>query len=186
MGGMVLGWVVLVALVVVNGLPLYAQQLPKLSDYPAGEIFRGTPAAPRLDTPEKREFRTRLRQEAALGPNFAGRFRLATWGCGTECRSLAVIDVRSGEVWMVPFQWEAASETPLRPACHLGGGYDVTSELLIAQGQVLDKAGTHFLHWQNGRFTLLRFVEGFCRNSDLPRHPAGVTYVVQVRAGPLP
>jgi hypothetical protein len=53
---------------------------PQLEDYPATDIFRGTPARLVLATKDARMFRTELRRQAARGPNFAGHYTLALWG----------------------------------------------------------------------------------------------------------
>jgi hypothetical protein len=45
-----------------------------------------------------RMYRTKLREAAAAGPNFAGHFTLALWGCGTGCQIVAVIDARTGRL----------------------------------------------------------------------------------------
>jgi hypothetical protein len=45
-----------------------------------------------------REYRTVLRQELAQGPNFAGHYRVAVWGCGSSCAMFAVIDTDTGRV----------------------------------------------------------------------------------------
>lgn len=70
--------------------------------YPPEPRLTTAPAAPRLRTRQARRYRTVLREEAALGPNFNGHYRLAHWGCGTNCVEWAVIDLLSGEVWMAP------------------------------------------------------------------------------------
>lgn len=72
--------------------------------YPAVESAPASPAA--LDLASYRfapRFRTVLGAGAAQGPNFAGAFTIVTWGCGSSCRFLAVLDSRSGRVfgpWM--------------------------------------------------------------------------------------
>ncbi len=48
---------------------------------------------------DARMFRTNLRNAAKEGVNFAGRFILTTWGCGTNCSQSAIIDARSGRVF---------------------------------------------------------------------------------------
>jgi hypothetical protein len=45
-----------------------------------------------------RAFRTRLREGAGGGPNFAGTFTVVIWGCGAPCQMVAVIDARSGRL----------------------------------------------------------------------------------------
>ena len=45
-----------------------------------------------------------IREGAAKGPNFAGHFTIADWGCGAGCVSIAVIDAKDGKVYSGPFQ----------------------------------------------------------------------------------
>ena len=70
--------------------------------YPAAPALRGAPAKVRLDSAKVRRFRTVLREEAQQGVNFNGHYRLAKWGCGTNCIEWAVIDLADGRVWMAP------------------------------------------------------------------------------------
>ena len=73
--------------------------LPRFEDYPATNTFRGKPAAPRIDSAKYgRTFRTRLREGARQGPNFAGVFTIVIWGCGSSCQHVAVIDARTGRL----------------------------------------------------------------------------------------
>ena len=83
------------------GLVASMAEPPRLQDYPVTDIFRGKPSAPVLSTKEARMFRTELRRQAARGPNFAGHYTLALWGCGAGCANGAVIDARSGQVWFI-------------------------------------------------------------------------------------
>jgi hypothetical protein len=43
-------------------------------------------------------YRTVLRQETAQGPNFAGHYRVAVWGCGSSCSMFAVVNLDTGRV----------------------------------------------------------------------------------------
>ena len=62
--------------------------ITRFEDYPVTAIFKGTPALPKLRLGD-RLFRTRIRKGAAKGPNFAGHYTIADWGCGTRCVSIA-------------------------------------------------------------------------------------------------
>lgn len=91
-----------------SGLPFAAsaeaaKPVPRFEDYPEKTRYTGHPAAPRLDSPLARKFRTVLRDGAAQGPNFAGHFTVVEWGCGSGCRQLAIVDARSGKVIAMPF-----------------------------------------------------------------------------------
>ena len=71
--------------------------------YPVPSAYKGKPAPVNLashkDAPT---FRTRLGEAAAKGPNFAGHMTVATWGCGTSCQAVALIDARNGRVHFGP------------------------------------------------------------------------------------
>ena len=74
-----------------------------LAKYPAAAPFKGKPAAVNLASHrDARTFRTRLREAPAQGPNFAGHMIVATWGCGTSCQTVALIDARNGRVYFGP------------------------------------------------------------------------------------
>src|SRR5687767_8774797 len=70
-----------------------AARPPQFGDFPAGARFTGRPAAVDLvsDTAAGR-FRTRLRWSEGDTVDFAGRYRLVLWGCGTSCQSGALVD----------------------------------------------------------------------------------------------
>jgi len=56
---------------------------------------------PNLDltsNPTARTYPTSLRREMAQGPNFAGHYRVAVWGCGTSCSMFAVVNLATGRV----------------------------------------------------------------------------------------
>jgi hypothetical protein len=73
--------------------------MPTFDEYMAEPAYAGEVA--NLDFTSfsgAREFRTVLNQAQQLGPNFAGRFVVASWGCGTSCQEHAVTDVASGRI----------------------------------------------------------------------------------------
>jgi len=94
----------LLAAIVLNAALAHAPRtIPaEFAKHPAASRLRTRPHALLLDTAEKRRFRTMLRTESAEGPNFNGHYRVASWGCGTNCVEWAVVDLASGKVWMAP------------------------------------------------------------------------------------
>ena len=73
-----------------------ANAVPTFADYRVGIVSaRESTGTPKLTTPEQRRFRTAIRQAAAKGPNFAGHFTIAAWGCGTGCIQFVVVDNQS-------------------------------------------------------------------------------------------
>ena len=89
-------------LAVAGGRRQSNQKLPRFEDYLVTEASTGPPAALKLTSPEERQFHTSLREAAEKPPNFAGHFRIVSWGCGTNCLGGAVIDLKTGEVVQLP------------------------------------------------------------------------------------
>ncbi len=74
----------------------------EFSLHPAAHRLAHTPAAPIVSSGKARRYRSVLRAEAREGANFNGHYRVASWGCGTNCIEWAVIDLESGKVWFPP------------------------------------------------------------------------------------
>jgi hypothetical protein len=137
--------------------------LPAFDQFGVDEIFTGKPAPPQI-TGKHKSYRTMIRRGAAKGPNFAGHYTIADWGCGTSCVSMAIIDAKDGRVhdgpfgylgWGLPLKYEGryspASES-FRPL-----SYRVDSRLLIVRGCPQDEnCASYFYEWTDSRFKLLR------------------------------
>jgi hypothetical protein len=98
-----------------------SDRLPAFDDYRVTEVYKGAAAPVDLRSyPGARRFRTRLTEGGAKGPNFAGRFTVVTWGCGTSCEQVAIIDAVTGKVHF-----------PLRRGISNGICFRLGSSLLI-------------------------------------------------------
>jgi hypothetical protein len=72
---------------------------PRFADFPAKAERIGRPATIDLKSnPAAGQFRTVLRRASRKGPDFAGRFTLATFGCGAGSLCWEIVDGRSGRV----------------------------------------------------------------------------------------
>ena len=79
------------------------KRAPRFEDYPVKETFRGKPAPIDFHSNSSaRTFRTMLGETVAHGPNFAAHYAVNTWGCGTECLQIGIVDLRNGKVYMPP------------------------------------------------------------------------------------
>jgi hypothetical protein len=125
--------------------------LPRFEQYSVSKTFSGKPAAVNLRShPKARLFRTALKLGSEKGPNFAGHYTVATWGCGSDCRMVAVIDAITGKVYFAPFQVST------------GASFHVDSRLLVANESEIERylAGEEMLDvympgwyiWRNGKF----------------------------------
>ena len=72
---------------------------PVADSFPAEREFAGEPAAINFGAnTDAQAFRTLLTRAASTGPNFAGAYTVATWGCGTSCQMSAIIDASTGAI----------------------------------------------------------------------------------------
>jgi hypothetical protein len=77
-------------------------KVPRFEDFPETEKWAGPPAKVVLDRPVVRMFRGQFRYAALQPPNFAGHYRVAIWGCGTQCLEGGMIDLATGRVIELP------------------------------------------------------------------------------------
>ena len=137
------------------------KRVPRFEDYPAKRTYIGRHAAVVL-TPDNRAFRTRLREAAREKPNFAGRYVLTAWGCGTGCVLGAAVDLRTGRVTWLPdtlccwWETEENISDDFEPI-----EFRLSSRLIIFRGMLGEKEqskGTHFYKMENGRFVHLHSI----------------------------
>jgi hypothetical protein len=160
--GAVLGWLVMTS--------VWAQDPgsdPRFEDFPIGGTFNSKPSPPKLVEKRDRLFRTRIREGAAKGPNFARRYTIVEWGCGSGCVSFALADAEVGTLFRPPFR-DLGWGMPLmeyegRYAPNRDGfmplSYRLDSSLLVVRGCPEDEnCGTYFYEWKAPRFRLIRKV----------------------------
>jgi hypothetical protein len=63
---------------------------------PAKVDFKRKPHAPDLVRPKELAYQTQIREAVKKGPNFAGHFTIAKWGCGSPCVAFVIVDARFG------------------------------------------------------------------------------------------
>ncbi len=124
--------------------------------YPAAAQFKGRPAKPLLVTPHDHKYRTQILTQARKGPNFAGHFTLAKWGCGGNlCVDFVIINARSGAIYD-PNILVGCSD--LKTRGEAGMEFKVTSRLLIATGFSDELGcGEAYYEWNGKRLKLIHF-----------------------------
>ncbi|WP_158916058.1 DUF805 domain-containing protein [Caulobacter sp. S45] len=80
---------------------------PNFSAYPALP-FTGTARFPDFGGADREYamFRTRIVDSVRAGPNFAGSYAIAAFGCGSDCMTGFVTDLRTGRVAPLPISGE--------------------------------------------------------------------------------
>jgi hypothetical protein len=129
---------------------------PKFADF-AVKTESVRPAAPLMNSRFARRFRTELRHQARHGPNFAGRFTIAGWGCGSSCFQFAIVDGRTRRVFGDRFPFVSAEHS--KGLNNLA--FRLDSRLIILTG-ALDahesREGVHYAVWTGRSLKFIRFV----------------------------
>lgn len=155
----------LIILVLAGAIVARGQAAPRFQDYPA-PVYKGKRAPVNLKSAQgASSFRTRLREGAEKGVNFAGRFTLVAWGCGTGCLMAGIIDARTGTVYFPKelggFGVWYFSDNPNAEALE----FKANSRLLVLSGfpateMNMDepKTGLYYYEWTGARLRLVKFV----------------------------
>lgn len=143
---------------------------PEFTDYPVTSVFSGRNAPVKLVSANDKTYRTRLREAAREEADFAGQYKVALIGCGTNCMLAAVINLRTGRVYWFPDTINQAlsdevdeiiGEEPVM--------YGIDSKLLVFP-TLKDHDSDRFVHLQyyvfeGTRFRLVRSIKK--RRSDI-------------------
>jgi hypothetical protein len=97
-------WSVLTCLLPWETTPAATTKTYVFEEYPAETVsIQKISKVDWASYPEARLFRTRFREAIGQRPDFAGYYKVVTWGCGTMCQTTALIDARDGKVYFAPF-----------------------------------------------------------------------------------
>jgi hypothetical protein len=146
-----------------------AKHPPRFEDFPAAPSGTLKRKALNPSKPADRMFRTRLLNAAKEPPNFAQHYRVAIWGCGSNCFAGAMIDLQTGQTSPIPMAM--SDGTTLKNSedwMICGRAYEksglefrIESRLMILRcGPDLAASGsmepdTHYLLWESNRFRQL-------------------------------
>ncbi|HMK38150.1 MAG TPA: hypothetical protein VK569_02340 [Bacteroidota bacterium] len=135
--------------------------LPKFGEFSVAEEFKGKPAPVDLSSdPQAGRYRTRLREGAKSGPNFAGHYTIVIWGCGSSCQQFAIVDASTGGVYFskeVPYvSFGDRTEEPF------GLQFKRNSNLLAVYGHIRedDPKGIFFYTWDGKRLMFITSIPG--------------------------
>ncbi len=144
-----------------------AQKLPTYSQY-AAKVEKKTAKMVNLKShTEAKMYRTNLKEALATSAvNFAGKYILTYWGCGTGCIQGAIIDAKTGAVFFpIELQGVAAGGSGL--GNHEMLEYKKNSNLLVLYGYAgsgfeaenKNQHGIYYYQWNGKSFKLLKFVK---------------------------
>jgi hypothetical protein len=116
---------------------------------------------------EAKFFRTNLKKALANSEvNFAGKYILTYWGCGSGCTQGAIIDVHTGKVFF-PLELQGVYAGGLSLGEHDMLEYKKDSNLLIIYGyagggfepETATHHGIYYFQWNGKTFKLLKFIK---------------------------
>ena len=135
------------------------KQPPRFEDYPLNEVFKEKPATPIIDRGNALwTHRTQVRIQSQEGPNFAGHFKIAHWGCGTDCMGFGVIDLKIGKVFRFPFEALFYPTFPEQDEEFRAMKFKKDSRIVIADSCPNcdhDPCGTYFYILEDDHFKLI-------------------------------
>lgn len=128
---------------------------PKFSEYPAAIKSAAKRPSLRQDNPFARQFRTVLGLSLRNDPiNLAGHYIKTTFGCGSNCQRVAVINALTGQVVEWPGLFEVGDEPDQE-----GLAIRSNSRLVIYQGIPNDgyqgPRAFHYFEAKDGKLTLI-------------------------------
>jgi hypothetical protein len=156
---------------------------PRFEEFPAARPRITRQGGPILSTRDARMFRSVIGAAVAQGPNFAGAYTVAVWGCGGSCTDFAVVDNRTGRITFTaglrPIAGDHGGDQPDYGAgLYYNLRFRPDSRLLIIVGAPREdeaRDGITYLEWRDGQFRQLRFIPRaeVCGASGHAAEPAG-------------
>lgn len=128
------------------------EKLPKFEDFPATEFSNNKNIVVDINSdPIGRTYRSAIRGDVeSFGINFAGKYSIADWGCGSGCQDGVIVNVDSGHIYRLPGVpmvngYEAKKDSRLL----------VQNPLTIGSGWMNDWFKMRYWEWTDTGFRLL-------------------------------
>ena len=160
--------ILILSIFIMWSVDIFAQKTPTYTQFPAIKGKKVAKVVNWNSHPKAEEFRTNLKRALEKDPiNFAGKFVLTQWGCGTACIQAAVIDTHTGEVYFPEVLQGVTQGYNESFAKHEMLEFKNNSNLLILYGRAgsnLNDAskdfaqGISYFEWTGKDFSLLKFI----------------------------
>ena len=113
---------------------------PQFKDYPATKPYKGKNAKLVLDEVGK-QYKSRLeRALKSQKPSFAGKYIVASWGCGSGgCNTGAIVDAETGKAYLFPVSMSSVTQYDKNGSAvadHQEHEYQLTSSLMMFAGNL--------------------------------------------------
>jgi hypothetical protein len=139
------------------------QDAPKFQKYGVTEVFEGKPATPKVNSsPEFKNMRTRIRDIAKTGPNFAGHYTLIFVGCGAGAVCLpAIADAKTGNLYSSDLLGSIENFNVSHDIADQIIEYRKDSNLIRVIGLINEDSnlrGVSYFVWKNNKFKRIKFI----------------------------
>ncbi len=135
---------------------------PSFEKYPvAKELGNYSANLDLASHPEAKKFKSVLSSAYSRGPNFAGHYTIATWGCGSPCQLVAVMNHTDGKVFFFPYSTQVGSDFKLDSNLFITNPPEVLDEYrAVAEKHYSsltswEKFPSEYYKWENDRFVLI-------------------------------
>lgn len=139
-----------------------ADSIPSFEKYPIIEKAKNYSAELDLTShPQAKKFKTVLSNVYSKGPNFAGHYTIATWGCGSTCQLVAVMDHKDGKVFFPPYGTQVGSDFKLNSNLLITNPpevldeYRATAEEHHSPLMSWEQFSSKYYKWENNHFILI-------------------------------
>ena len=160
--------ILIISIFIMWSVDIFGQATPTYIQFPVKLETKTAAVVDWNSHPKVWEFRTNLKGALEKDPiNFAGKFILTQWGCGTACIQAALIDTQTGVVYFPEILQGVTQGYNEAFAKHEMLEFKNSSKLLIIYG----KAGSDFndeskdfvqgisyFAWTGKDFSLLKFI----------------------------
>lgn len=109
----------------------------------------------KLITRSERMFRTNLSNAAKEPPDFAGHYRIAYWGCGSNCSAGTMVDLKTGDIFPLPLAKPGGTGWNKCIMC--------TARFEGADDEFHPDSRLMIVRWEGNRFRQLLHVQGTLR-----------------------
>ncbi len=151
-GGARIFLIIIALIIIVGAIYTYSHKkivLPAFSDYPAQVSSASFPLIDLKSNPLGSQFKTRISEANKTLPNFAGKYSIVIWGCGTSCQVGAIIDRSTGNIVAgLPFLMQNGYESKVGSTLLVVNPY--TSDM--AEWQEQYPIVTYYLNWNGTSF----------------------------------
>ena len=146
---------------------VFAEKTINYSQFPARVEAKSAVRINLKSHPEAKHYRTNLRNALANSDvNFAGKYILVSWGCGSGCSQGAIIDTRTGNVFF-PNELQGVYAGGLTLGEHDMLEFKKNSFLLLIYGysgsgfnpETPTHHGIYYYQWTGKVLKLLKFVK---------------------------